>query len=346
MSIVKSVSFRDQLQSNISDMMSDAGVNCLQTVRMIVGVVSQLAAYAEEGVPLTPAVFVCDSINQLVLMMGPGEHIQLSDGVPMDRAAREILKAAAPLSSGYWNIYVERDTLGQSCKFGVFCGSTDPSSSSPDEVLFQEPDPEFLLVRVVQRGRNKVQVRCSTGAVMEFRFNDDSASVDEIADAISDLAARVVSGLPEVPTGFVELIRRLLSEAVQESHGTIVVVVPDIGAIPEALSDAVRLEPAIDLLSRYRSHLEENRTSDSVSRLQAAADLIKRLISSDGITVLDDKARVVAYRGFVKPKPDDPPASAGGARTRAFEALKVLAAENHIAGVFFRSQDGRMAYKG
>lgn len=78
MAFTKSVSFRAHLVSNTMDLMSEIGLECSLTSRLIAGIVSQLAAYTEEGVPLKPAVFICNSISELLQRAGVGEFVPLS----------------------------------------------------------------------------------------------------------------------------------------------------------------------------------------------------------------------------------------------------------------------------
>jgi hypothetical protein len=73
-----------------------------------------------------------------------------------------------------WHIYVERSQDGQVCRFGVFCGSRDPSSLTVDEVLLDSFDEGFPIVKIIQSARNKVDVRTSKGNAIEFHFNDDA----------------------------------------------------------------------------------------------------------------------------------------------------------------------------
>ena len=88
----KSVSFRTHLQSNTTDLLEHVSISCMHTVKLAVGLVSHLAAYTEEGVPLAPSVFICNSVTNLVRMAGAGEYIELSGDVDTDTAAPKILK--------------------------------------------------------------------------------------------------------------------------------------------------------------------------------------------------------------------------------------------------------------
>jgi hypothetical protein len=121
--VEKSISFRADLLSNTLDLLKEIDIECARTANLVVAVASALAAYTEEGSPLTPSVFICNSISDLVKRSGVGEFVPLSRPISMENAATSILKAAAPVCSRTWNVYVERSHDGKTCQFGVFCGS-------------------------------------------------------------------------------------------------------------------------------------------------------------------------------------------------------------------------------
>ena len=341
----KSVSFRTHLQSNTSDLLRGASIDCMHTVRLVIGLVSHLAAYTEEGRALAPAVFICNSVSNLVGMAGAGEYVELSDDIDTDTGASSILKVAAPLCCGSWRIYIERRKDGKKCKFGVFCGSNDPSSLTVDEVVLSEANAGNPVVRISQSVTNKVEVRTSSGNAIEFRFNDDD-DVPHLNDGakVSHLAAAVVGGVNPADPTFEGFMLRALTSAIANSHGTLIAVTSDNDdSFPAQLNDAVILKPALDLFSRFQLHLDESKTAISVSRLQTAADLLSGFVNSDGITVISSTGKILGYRAFVKSDEPTTP-SEGGARTRAFAALSELVG-NGLDAAFFRSQDGRVKIK-
>lgn len=344
MATEKSISFRSNLESNSLDLIRRVGWNCARTSELIAGMVSQLAAYTEEGVPMSPSVFICSSVSQLVQLAGVGEHMPLSADLPLESAGAKILKDAAPLCFGHWRIYVERSADGQRCKYGVFCGTSDPSSLTIDEVVLDAYDESFPVIRISQSATNKVEVRSNAGDGIEFRFNNDAdvreitvhQHIGQLADAISAKTERH----RELFAGYVD---RILSTAIKDCHGTLIAVVPSAGGnLPEEISDLVRLEPPFHLYDRFQRHLDEGKTAASVSRLQAASELVSGFIDSDGITVFNDAGFVLGYRAFIKSDTSGIPVM-GGARSRAFGSMKALVGKSIVAG-FFRSQDGRTDY--
>lgn len=341
MPIEKSVSFRSQLEANSLDLIREAGLECSRTSRLITGIVSQLAAYTEEGVPMTPAVFICNSISALVQISGlGGEFVPLvSTETPLsEKTGTILLKAAAPLCKDNWRIYVERSADGVNCKYGVFCGSTDPSTLTIDEVVLTDETLEFPIIRITQNAINKVEVRTNAGGQIEFRFNDDADTTElNNKQRILDLAkciAKDVDVQKDIFEGFVE---RLLVSSIKNSHGTLIAVVSG-DTLPTALQDVIPVNPYIDLSHRFRLHLDEGRTAISVGRLQVAVELATGFICSDGITIFNTTGSILGYRAFIQN--DGSSSSSGGARSRAYSAMCNLVGTD-LTAAFFRSQDGR-----
>lgn len=338
----KSVSFRTHLQSNAVDLLEAANITCMHTAKLVSALVSNLAAYTEEGVPMAPSVFICNSVTGLVRSAGAGEYVPLSGKIETSTAASKILKFAAPLCTGPWKIYVERSADGATCEFGVFCGSSDPSSLTVEEVVLSEFDAGLPIIRVAQSVTNKVEVRTSAGDAVEFRFNDDlDIPALENYATISSLAKAATAAIEGDHESFFGFMERVLTAAIRDSHGTLIAVVAGTGtALPNQLTDAVVLKDPVDLLTRHKLHEEEEKTAVSVGRLQAAARLLSGFVNSDGITVLNAAGKVLAYRAFIKSADPASPAE-GGARTRAYAALKALVG-NELDAALFRSQDGRI----
>lgn len=336
----KSISFRSHLQSNTADLLTKANVDCTYTVRLIIALVSQLAAYTEEGTPLAPAVFICNSVDRLIGMAGSGEKVTLSGAIGSTDAAPKILKVAAPLCTGGWNIYIERKEDGRQCTFGVFSGPNDPSSLSVDQLVLGEIDTSFPVIRISQNVVNKVEVRVGASEAIEFRFNDDvDADIQEARSIIRRLAHSSTKSAPDAAGSFCEFMERLLIQSVRKCHGTLIaVVLPGTTDIPEALMDVVKLQTPIDLYERYRLHIDEGKSAISVGRLHGASELLAGFVNSDGITVLGTDGKILGYRAFIS---SNAGVSSGGARSRAFAALSGLVGGS-LDCAFFRSQDGRI----
>ena len=137
----------------------------------------------------------------------------------------EKLSGRSPLCSNNWRIYVERSETGEHCRFGVFCGSSDPAALTIDEVVLDGLEPGFPIIKVAQSVTNKVELRTNAGDGIEFRFNDDAdVAVLGNRGRITALANVVASNVETQPVFFAGFVDRLLTKAIRESHGTLIAV--------------------------------------------------------------------------------------------------------------------------
>lgn len=339
---LKSVSFRTTLLGTTGDLLQTVGIDCARTARFLVNTISSLAIYTEEGQPFSPEVYLCNSISEMVKRAGAGAFIVLGTSADIESAGSLALKYGAPLCAARWNIFVERNDEG-ACRFGVFSETGDPAALTAEETLLNEYDPAFPLVMIAQNGVNRVRLTPAGKPAVEFRFNAD-IDVPELVDRghISEIAMLISASKDAGHHSFSAYLLRVLKSAIERSHGTLIAVI-GAGAtgLPEILTDAVSIVPPLDLYQLYRTHMDEGRTSESVNALQGATELVAGFIASDGITVFDTDGRLRAYRAFIRPPEAPEPSVSGGARTRAFNALREAVAESQLNAAFFRSQDGR-----
>ena len=338
----KSITFRHPLHSEVIDTLRHAGLSCVMTADLIVSVISLLANYEEEGKHLSPDIFVCNSITQLVRRLGTGEFVKLGSVTLDGKAGVKILKEAAPLATGNWAIFCER-TGDSEVSYGLFISSTDPSAVSMIETALETPDEKFPVLLLRRLGRNKVEIRSNSSRSRSFHFNGEDSSADFSDADVDELARCIATGAPEeISEALPGFVKRVLSEALQNSHGALIAVTATGQEIPASLNDMVRLEPYIDLADRLRQHRLDC-SPRSLVALQAASNLLQGIISSDGITVFEQGGKLLGYRAFIQ-SPAPPPGTTGGARTRAFNALSEKVGSEFKAA-FFCSQDGTTKLK-
>jgi hypothetical protein len=226
----------------------------------------------------------------------------------------------------------------------LFTGSTDPSAIGLSEIALEIPDPDFPVIFVRQLGPNKVEIRSNSSRSRCFQFDGLEAPANNLLPSYGDsdleaLAEGIAQGAPEdVIEALPGFIKRIISEALQSAHGTLIAVTPVGSAVPESLRDIVKIEPILDLADRLQQHRQDHGSASSLSNLQAAATLIRGMIASDGITVFQQGGRVLGYRAFIR-SPEPIPGVTGGARTRAFKALSDRVGQDFLAA-FFCSQVG------
>ena len=122
-------------------------------------------------------------------------------------------------------------------------------------------------------------------------------------------------------------------------HGTLIAITRR-NTVPSFLKDGVVLTEPLDLYAAVAKKSQFNQEITNEHRLNAYAALIQGMVGSDGITVFNSKGKLLAYNCFIQsPNQVDGKLVVGGARTRAYEALRKKIGKG-INAVFIESQDG------
>lgn len=329
----------------LRDFVSDAGFDA--HLDLIVDLADHLAAYREEDTAFFPCVYLIidEEESDTLNMIAPGAQRVRLNCVENNRSAgAKILKDSAALASGGWAIFV--DLSNDQINYGLFRASILPFSISSDQHM---ADPEedsggSLLMR--NCSHNSVELISSNGQSLELGLTSARPGASSTSDSFIPLVEAFIRDVPDAedldPLCYV---RRLLFSVTQECHGTIIVVLSSSQtSVPEHLADGVILDEPIDIVESYRQ-LSGTATAANLAELSSRELLMKGMVQSDGITILSSNGKILGFRVFVKPSDTertelDALNIEGGARSRAFELLKLRVNEDVICA-FFRSQDGR-----
>jgi hypothetical protein len=164
------------------------------------------------------------------------------------------------------------------------------------------------------------------------------------ADDLSGFARRVSIKTNEINRPNSErVIHRLLEQACREGHGLIACAVDSaqesIEECRKLFPDGAWLDPAIDLSAPVPDEINVAATLENDSALRARINLARRMVEVDLMTMFSTDGRLLGYNIHI-------PASksggvAGGARTRAFNALKE---HTFLRAIFMCSQDGQTTF--
>ena len=333
---------RNGLIGSLNDFVQDAGFH--SHVNLVADLVYSLAEYREEDIPFYPSVYLVSNAgdSETLNVLAPGaERVVLGSADSID-CCKRILKDSAALADGGWSIFVVVSDAQP--KYGLFRSELLPfSRSSSDHMADPSTDSgKALLVR--NCSKNCVELLASDGKRMEFGLTAARPTAESTSEAfwkLANSATELISKeLQEASIGY---FVRLIALICQRSHGTIIVVLEHM-SVPEEFQDGVILDEPIDLLKSFEE-LQVDEKAHSLSSLIAKESLLRGIVQSDGITVLNKLGQVVAFRVFVKPNESEIGALAnevieGGARSRAFQLL-TLRLGAQLACAFFRSQDGQ-----
>jgi hypothetical protein len=310
---------------------------------MIREIVSLLASYREEDLPLFPQVFVFSSPEGLKALAPSSTQVTIGTIPLAAESAAGIIKSCAPLAKGGWSIFVVKETDGQRLRYGLF-RSLRHSLSTASEESMGGLGREMPVIMIRNRGHLIVDLTSTAGTRFTVALTTTPAKPSPLESAIESFVGAAGSNLL-ADGGYKPYLRRLVGDILQESHGTLLAVIarPKQGGKHTTLADGVWPEPALALADLLRT-ASASRTADALADLHAAETLLRGMVNSDGVVVFGSDGTVLAYRVFLKPKTGEKGklSEEGGGRRRTYELMK-LRLGSPFKAALFRSHDGETA---
>ncbi|EWS65951.1 hypothetical protein Y695_00789 [Hydrogenophaga sp. T4] len=330
-------SLRQYLQGALSDFSDSCCMQPLVTATTLTSLVVQLANLREEGAVLIPEVFLCDDLNETLKPLPDREVVYIGTANAVDSAIAEAIKRCGPLAINGWCVFIAKS--GPSYEYGLFRGSLNPISISLYDTLFSVPMEELKVVRMFRTATGCVELCNHRGTTHSILLNDKPESAPLPTAYSKELLEEICKDIKDPfrdPTK--TYIGKTLNKALAACHGTIIAVVGR--KIPSFLKDGVSLKVPLDFQEAVLAKTNSTSDNSAEHRLIANSSLVQGMISSDGITVFTTTGKLIAYNCFVhSPTQNDGNPIVGGARTRAYEALKRRIGKGIVA-VFLQSQDG------
>ena len=171
-------------------------------------------------------------------------------------------------------------------------------------------------------------------------INDWDDEIAEFVDASFSKLKTTAKKLAEIKT----LYKNIFKNVLRNINGTICVVVDmeynqgmsEDGTQDDFLADGIWLKEPIQLSKLFTSahaYYEE--------KLTAMANVFLTMMNFDGITVVDNSGRILAYNVFVEANLKTAGNIIGGARKRAAYTI-INSRKRNIIGLYFQSHDGEM----
>lgn len=345
----RNVSFRSPLLGDVNDFLRDEGVGCSHTCSALVAIAASLATYKEEGVPLAPEVFLCNSIDDVTRFLPGHEVQQLGSGPMEDATVKRALKECAPLATDGWHMFIERVESSSQFQYGVFACIDLPFALTAREAIMDDAHENAPVAICARRlAENCVELQGIRGSSRCIYFSDVPQESPSPSSAICQLVSAITRDVNDDAKKSTErYCLRFLSNIFQQSHGTLIAVVSTRKrTLPRKLRDCVTLDSPVCLSERVR-RVQEDGDAESLSFLNSAGAIVKGMLSSDGILVIRTDAAILAYRAFLQLSQSAAgSAPIGGSRRRTFEELVRLVQRRELVGAFYLSQDGATAYHG
>ena len=341
------LSYRHLLLGAVEDFLADAGMSNPETTEALAEVLVTLSRYREEGVPLFPAVYLGDDLDELLQVLHGSDPIGIGQGPSTPETMRRALKQCAPLGQRGWSVFLVRQP-GE-VRYGVFHGSNFVLHETPMEWLRACRVRGRRAIGVVQLAENVLELRSSGGVARYIYLSGARIDMPPPPATLGELVRTLTRDVePDALIDTRTFFRRVFVTSLRDSHGMLVAVLP---AEPRSTSgrlfaDGLLLEAPINVADRIRAYRRAP-TEAAAGAVQALADLMQGMMSADGITVLRTDGTIAGFNVFIphraSTRRNEQPT--GGARRRTFDAL---AAEvgHEIVGAFYRSQDGFAEWRG
>ncbi|MFH1114191.1 MAG: hypothetical protein V1792_09745 [Pseudomonadota bacterium] len=338
---VSTQSLRDHVLSNIEGVLwRESFPKCDNAPIGILTIVDAVAAYHEEGKELYPRVLITTDLDGLLKSVPFAHKIEIRRANITSREFPDALKLCAPLATDGWVIFMEIDTHTDQIRSGLV--SLELSETSPTfyrqvfgDLSYDTGIPTIYIANI---GKRVVAIDGRSGGrlVVSLTLRDHAT---QAVNHVQELARVISFSCEDDHRDTVEnFVTKLLETGLRDCHGALIAVVKDditaIEILKNSLTDGTYLEDPIDTPGHLKN-CEAERTPEAFTRARLFADIVKNMLSFDGITVFTNTARVLAYHCFVK---DSGPGSGStGARSRAYEAM---IGSNIFTCCFCRSQDG------
>lgn len=332
------ITFRTHLVGSVTEFSQNTHLTLLSNPLILVELIVLLARYQEEGVSLSPKVYITNNIKTLHSMLPLGELIKIGTASSDVDGVKKALKKCAPLALNGWLIYISENET--SIEYGLFKDSGNPITVAVDDILMTEIEDCFI-VKVFQIAVDCVEIKANNNSshyiFLNHRKEESPPPLQYLNKLVEQITKKANEGYREPASVF---LNRLLFDGLRQSHGCIIAVT-NMSKAPQILAkDGIVLEDPIDFVLLVEQLQKKN---IEASILESKGSLLHGMLNSDGIVLFDNKGRLLGYNCFIKI--NDKNNVIGGARKRAFTSL-VSKLSKGICSVFMQSQDGWTEFKG
>lgn len=301
--------------------------------------------YEEEGVKIRPTIYVTSNIHAVSRTIPDCVEIRFYEDENSNNFNQR-LKALMVFCLEGWSIYINYTQA--SVQYGIIRCLNSIKDQPLEQLIFDktyqpvlEQKTKLIYMSVLTSG--VFTLRGIQGNQTSISFNITNTVTQDFEETISKF---VTAGLSKLKTtkrklnDIKNLYHNIFSRMIKGSHGTICLIVDKDFKDPKGwLSDGTWLPQPIEFAKLFLTS-----KSFSESKLRAYSELLVTMLNYDGITIIDNAGRILAYNVFVESEKNSAKNIIGGARKRA--AYSLLNTKNKkIIGVYFQSQEGENFYK-
>lgn len=300
--------------------------------------------YEEEGVKIRPTIYVTTNIHGVAKTIPNCVEIGFYNDENANNFNQRI-KALMCFCLNGWSIYIN---YSNGVQYGIIKCLNSIKEMPLNKLIF---DKEYMPI-IASKSKLIYMAVLATG-VMSFsgiQGNKTSICFNMSGvmphDSEENIARFVNDGLTKLKTtkkkreDIKNMYNNIFTKMFHNSHGTICVIVDkEYKDTKGLLSDGTWLPEPIQLAKMFLTS-----KSYSESKLRDYSELLVTMLNYDGITVVDNAGRILAYNVFVASEKSVARNIVGGARRRAAYTL-LNTTNKKIIGVYFQSQDGDAFYR-
>lgn len=318
----------------------------------LIEIAASVAQHHEEGVAIYPEVFICADTTAFSKHSPDGQVYFVGESSDICAGVTAAMKKCAPLTSRDWDIIVEVNS-NDHCRFGVFRSSSVPTSLGLEATYFDTSEVELPAAIYVTCPRPSVVIfKSDCGKSVTVCFGHKEIAPENLIPPAELLAESILDQVSDqnLKHATHTFLVKVLRHALRACHGTLICVVDRKWAnkdtMPKLLIDGVKLNPHIDFPSAIATLRSSSGNLESACSPLSYYDLLRGMLSFDGITVFSNDGRVISYNTFVhSPSPKGKRRDElQGARKRAYSVLEQHLGKTVLAA-FYQSQDGATAFK-
>ncbi len=344
--MVKNVYFNDA-KNSIAELFNSEFTNFnSKDLEQIVNFFYKLSNYEEEGTKIRPTIYIANNVNAITKNLDNCYKLILFND-PDSSTFRTRIKSLLYFCKNDWNVYLNINNEG--IEYGLIKVLNSIKDRALSELIFKSEQTKYfeskislIEINVISGGLmilkgikgNKTTICFNLNSQIEFEWENN---IEEFVQCcVTKINTRSVKKLNDIKNIYFNMFHKLFKGV----HGTIVLVVDkDFSDRKGFLSDGIWLKEPIELGKLFLQSKNFNEI-----KLIGYTDLITSMLNYDGITVLNNAGKILAYNVFVESRAKDLDKVAGGARKRAAYTL-VKNKNSKIVGVYFQSQDGDNFFK-
>lgn len=342
---LRPVSYKGVLLEEISVFLEKNDMSCETTACGVCELVCRLLNYKEESKALFPEIYIIDDPDSLKLLSGGDtDRIILGEGDKTAEMMLRALKKGAPLCERYWAIYILRLHDSDHIEYGVFKKEDSLVSLASADMINADLGVTSHIIQLQQITSDIILLKGCASEPLLIQFGPQELTSSPL-DSLDGFVKKIIlkmndDGISEKAN---HLLRRVFCEVKENGHGTLACVVDGDKEFPDFLSDGVKLETPINIISPI---IKVQDMPDNNS-LEALFSLISGMLKSDGITVFSDNSKLLAYNVFIKLEDlNEDEKTSGGARSRTYLQLKKKVDSGDLVAAYMQTQEGKIEYYG